>query len=746
MKNTKKLVIMLALFLMGSLFFASKNDEVLAAVVPYYADGIHYNLDDTTNEATVTTHTQADVPTDVVIPSTITSGGNTYTVTKIGVNALSSIDANSITLPNTLTTISDYAFANATITSITIPGSVTSIGNSSFHNGALTDLVIEEGVQTIGNDAFANLPLVNVTLPVTLTNLSDSAFSNSSMENLFIRHYADLDMMTTFLKPKLDSWNLIGTNLKMYALDHAGAKYQDGTLSEYIKLASTLQPLVGEYLGLVQVKNYNKTTKAWDTITNENVMQGTPTYAWFKKSTSGDMQLGFSSTFQASGSGTYYLKVNDDIVLSDILVRNIHPISYSLNGGTNDPTNPTSYTYGDGVASFKPATKEGFVFTGWFDNATGGNQITSISNTLDTNVILHAQWELAIYNITYDPNGGLGEVVDTNGYNLNDNAVAKTSDGIVKDGYTFDGWNTKADGTGTKYLADDTIVVSGDITLYAQWKFIPYNITYDPNGGTGLVSDTTGYEINTNAIVKNGTELSKDGYVFDGWNTKADGTGTRYIANSQIKVTGNITLYAHWNKIIDSRMYSITYDANTGNGSVSDDSYYWYESIATIKSGSTLSKEGYIFSSWNTKADGSGLPYNVGDKIGMVENLTLYAIYTPIEIDVTYTISYDSNGGTGQVVDSNKYELNDSVEVKDITGVSKEGYVFVGWNTSKDGSGTMYSPSSSILIDDNITLYAQWKVEKVIVLPKTGISTLSIGFVSVMAIAAGSLAYFERKK
>ena len=64
-------------------------------------------------------------------------------------------------------------------------------------------------------------------------------------------------------------------------------------------------------------------------------------------------------------------------------------------------------------------------------------------------------------------------------------------------GKTFDGWNTKADGTGTDYAAEDTFQITGDVTLYAQWidsstPVETYTLTYNANGGNGAPADETG--------------------------------------------------------------------------------------------------------------------------------------------------------------------------------------------------------------------------------------------------------------
>ncbi|MBW9330143.1 LPXTG cell wall anchor domain-containing protein [Lactococcus raffinolactis] len=70
-----------------------------------------------------------------------------------------------------------------------------------------------------------------------------------------------------------------------------------------------------------------------------------------------------------------------------------YTIAYELDGGKNSTANPDSYTYGVGVPSFEDATKDGYIFLGWFDDATAGNAITDISDTTMGNQTLYAHFK-----------------------------------------------------------------------------------------------------------------------------------------------------------------------------------------------------------------------------------------------------------------------------------------------------------------------------------------------------------------
>jgi len=75
-----------------------------------------------------------------------------------------------------------------------------------------------------------------------------------------------------------------------------------------------------------------------------------------------------------------------------------------------------------------------------------------------------------------------------------------------------------------------------------------YTITFNFNGGWVTSEAIISAEAPANATITlpGGNGLAKTGYIFGGWNTMADGTGTNYAAGSAYKVTGNVTLYAKW--------------------------------------------------------------------------------------------------------------------------------------------------------------------------------------------------------
>ncbi|MFV0392982.1 MAG: InlB B-repeat-containing protein [Coprobacillaceae bacterium] len=91
-------------------------------------------------------------------------------------------------------------------------------------------------------------------------------------------------------------------------------------------------------------------------------------------------------------------------------------------------------------------------------------------------------------------------------------------------------------------------------------------------------------------------------------------------------------------------------------------------------------------------------------------NYTVYMVYTNNTKALTYSVTYNANGGVGTITDtSNPYVNNTEATVLSDEGISREKYTFVEWNTEADGSGTVYKVSDKITMTENVTLYAQWK-------------------------------------
>ena len=330
------------------------------------------------------------------------------------------------------------------------------------------------------------------------------------------------------------------------------------------------------------------------------------------------------------------------------------------------------------------------------------------------------------YRVTYNGNtntSGTAPVDGSSPYITGSRVTVLGNTGspiLAKTGYTFAGWNTAADGSGTSYVGGNIFTINANTTLYAQWTPVgptTYTVTYNKNGtsvtGNVPVDGSSPYDPSSIVTVLGNTGspvLSRSGYIFAGWNTAANGSGTSYAGGDTFTIASNTILYAQWTPV-----YTVTYNGNTntsGTVPVDGSSPYTTGSTVTVLGNTgSLIKTGFTFTGWNTAANGSGTSYSPSSTFTINANTTLYAQWTP---GSSYTVTYNGNtntSGTAPVDGSSPYTGGSTVTVLGNSGspvLAKTGYQFAGWNTAADGSGTSYVGGNTFTINADTTLYAQW--------------------------------------
>ena len=422
--------------------------------------------------------------------------------------------------------------------------------------------------------------------------------------------------------------------------------------------------------------------------------------------------------------------------------------SYTLNitgdSGVEKITGNGSYNYGV-TANVTYKIKTGYHITSTSGTTVDGNPDGSWTDKAGAEGTVNDSWEIKTcdrtivvhtapntYTVKYNGNGN-NEGSTANSTHTYDVAKNLTKNGFVKTGYTFKGWNTKADGSGTSY-ADKASVKNlsstngATITLYAQWTANKYTVAYNANGGIGtMATDTvsygTGYVTKTNAF-------TRTGYTFKGWNEKADGTGTdwtNWIGKSWTwTYTKNITLYAQWT----ANQYQLTLNPN--NGSFSDgttvaktlnpdliyNGYNWCD-ISSQK----VSRTGYTFDGWYDKASGGEKVYDVNGscvtgtywKNNIYQhtgNLTVYAHWAPKSVVVTF---HRNASSSDTVTAQQTFTYDKSGQKFTDKGWTKKGYTLLGWSDSKDAATATYPITCGVSNEwingryPKTDLYAVWK-------------------------------------
>ena len=411
---------------------------------------------------------------------------------------------------------------------------------------------------------------------------------------------------------------------------------------------------------------------------------------------------------------------------------NSYTVAYNKNAGdAKGNMEATTFTYNQkGYLVENQYSRTGYTFTGWNTKKDGSgtayNDMAEVENlTSDENgtVTLYAQWKASTYKIVYDKNNAnaKGSIPDTKA--TYDVALIIGKCSYTLDGYTFTEWNTKPDGTGTSYPAGMEVTnlcdKNGDkIILYAQWTANTYSITYNKNSSkaTGAMASQI-FRYDTAMKLSKNT-YSYTGYLFDGWNTQSDGSGTAYADEQEVNnITSSnkatIVLYAQWQPIT----YTVHFHsgADDASGSMANQTFT-YDQATTLML-NTFEKIGYQFAGWATQEGNSTIAYTDGEAVKNLANtdqatVDLYAVWGGI----TYYVAFDGNESTsGSMSD---ITLNyDAVQTLPKSTFARYGYQFSGWNTKADGTGAGYRDQGDVLnlttnANETITLYAQWKANK----------------------------------
>ncbi len=260
------------------------------------------------------------------------------------------------------------------------------------------------------------------------------------------------------------------------------------------------------------------------------------------------------------------------------------------------------------------------------------------------------------------------------------------------EGYAFEGWYT--DLTGSKKY-DFSSKVTSDLTLYAI-LIEECKITFETNGGfiNNFLSDTK--EPNVKHIEKGSTLTKpenpiKEGFKFKGWFTDKDLT-KEYSFNST--VTSDLTLYAKWEETKTVTTYTVDFNSNGGSDVTSQN----VNSDEKVTKPADPTKKGYTFKGWFTDKD---LTKEYSFNSTVTSDLTLYAKWEEEKIVTTYTVTFNSEGGS--TVTSKKVEEGQNVTKP--TNPTRTGCKFGGWYTSYEYSEEFDFTQK---ITENKTLYAKW--------------------------------------
>ena len=449
--------------------------------------------------------------------------------------------------------------------SVTMTDNVTSIGmlafNQAFAQGEDVSIKLSKNLQSIGKRAFYYCAgPQSITLPFSLQEIGEEALQSAyyvaeALKDIYVPWIDaplaltnDTEDKRTFRYADNQTLWVPGGTMEMYKAADGWKRFQNFDYWSFVVTADvtgkgTLAVANGEAV------TDNGTNTALSLTGAKLVEEGVGDDARGLFVREKDLALtlaparGYEVTsFTANDAeleaveGAYKV---ENLLADQALKLTFTPIIYNivynnLQDGTVDPANPATYTVEDAAITLVNPTRTGYNFKGWTGTDLTEPTMTVVipANSIG-NREYTAVWEPITYNVAFNANNGEGEMASmTFTY---DKEQALTANAFTRTGYTFTGWNTKADGSGNAYTDKQSVknlsaTQDATVTLYAQWKLTVYNITYNLDGGTlpeGMTNPAT-YTIEDAAITLVNPERA--GYAFLGW------TGTD-VAEASTTVT-----------------------------------------------------------------------------------------------------------------------------------------------------------------------------------------------------------------
>lgn len=295
----------------------------------------------------------------------------------------------------------------------------------------------------------------------------------------------------------------------------------------------------------------NKFTLTLNKGTGITAVSGAGTYYYGQSVTiDATVAIGYTWSKWSDNNATKKVAITmpaNALALTANATLNSYTINYTLNGGTVATANPTSYNVTTADFTLNNPTRTGYTFAGWTGTGlSAATKTVTVAKGSTGNRSYTATWTANTYIVTFDANGGS---CSTASKSVTYDSTYGTLPTPTRTGYTFTGWYT-ASSSGTKITADTKVTVTANQKLYAQWTANGYTIVFNGNGATSgsMTNLAMTYGTSKNLTAN---AFAKTNYSFNGWNTKADGSGTSYADKASINNLtstngATVTLYATW--------------------------------------------------------------------------------------------------------------------------------------------------------------------------------------------------------
>lgn len=302
-----------------------------------------------------------------------------------------------------------------------------------------------------------------------------------------------------------------------------------------------------------------------------------------------------------------------------------------------------------------------------------------------------------------------------------------------KEGYVFQGWNTKADGTGSSYAPGASFSMPPkDVHLYAQWgrtesvlkKQYEYSLVYHSNNKKKQEQpDSETRCLAGTMLTLDSNMFSYEGYHFLGWSLTPEGKDVLLQPNTSYQMPKkDVNLYAQWGKL---KEVTLTYHSNFKNNLLEEKEEETKTDFETpCQSGTEIcikqcefERAEYVFDGWSKDPKAQEGDIKPEQILSIKEDTDLFAVWKSQKAgkEVTkYHLIYHGNNETMDSYMDSETPCEVSKEIiLDSNRFTYSGYEFTGWNTKADGTGTQWQTNAVFSMPErNLHLYAQWEKQK----------------------------------
>ncbi|MBR2674419.1 MAG: leucine-rich repeat protein [Mogibacterium sp.] len=575
-----------------------------------------------------------------------------------------------------ITTVGYKLFEDGTkFKSLTISGGITTLAAYSLNTIKCPEINLPDSIITLGTAAFQNTgaDFRGKNLPEKLTTMGTQVFDGCTMNTRVILPGKVDSIPTSAFSKALGIGSFL---VKQYRLQDSDGVYDDAN-GKYLKSPASVQ-------GNIPFGVSGATVLFMDDP------RPVPKYTITRNTTANNIKVKIEG-----------------------YTNNQFHIVKALASASGQPalTNIGAYPTQNGVAN--PATAELVIASKTASNIKGGNgdyeiiytygnqnQATERKNYPDTLKID------VFHTITYNANGG-GKAVSGaapaqgDSYVQGAKAPIKDKNTLAITGYTFKGWNTKADGTGTTYQPGVQLTMgTANITLYAKWEINKATVTLDGNEGkfgTAATKTVTG-NYGTAITAASGYAVpTRPGFTFLGWAA----TKTATAANVTTMPAENTTYYAVW----APGNVAVTLDGNGGtiNGVPTRVLTGSTGTAMTLPAAAAMSRDGYIFSAWYDARTGGK---KVTDTTFPTASTTYFARWAAKSNEVKFEA-----GAGGKTTTAQTTVMSGNAVGVEPTATADGGYTFTDtWECSEGGIFTSAEVKNYVISGKNssVTFTAQF--------------------------------------